>query len=109
MNKFKRSESNETLVEMIKNPADWEGKTASEVRDLLAAKYKCAPPAASTIAGLYDAAGLKLGKFRPKMDRPDNRERAMALAIVRVQEYLEKELGAPSFNNEAIKVIAAIE
>jgi hypothetical protein len=33
----------------------------------------------------------------------------MALAIVRIQEYLEKELGAPKFNNEAIKVIAAID
>ena len=109
MNKLKRSESNETLVEMIKNPADWEGKTINEVRDLLALKFNCSPPAATTITGLYDAAGLKLGKYKPKMNRPDNRERAMALAIVRVQEYLETELGAPKFNNEAIKVIGAID
>ena len=86
---FKRAESNEVLIEMIKTPEKWDGLTVPVVQDIIANRFSCSKPARTTIETLYKSAGLTLAKREVSFNRPDNRQRTIAKAVLELQQFLE--------------------
>lgn len=86
---FKRAESNEVLIEMIKTPEKWEGLSIPEVQKIIAKRFNCTEPARTTVQTLYDSAGLTLVKRQVRLSRADNRQRSLAKAVLEIQVFLE--------------------